>query len=164
MSQNLPPSPAEVESLAQEMVELKGKIADIEAKAKADAEPHLKRLNELKTLAEEWIRKFGSAHAEKSKLLRGILYEIMGTFGMSTSIDASAVEAFRLALVKAKQARLLRKIFEKTVRFDLKPDYASIIQGVQLKPKLLALYARCSVSTPRTPVITPRLQKEEKAA
>ena len=164
MSQNLPPSPAEVESLAEEMVSLKGKIAEISAKALAETEPHVKRLDELKTLAEDWIRKFGSAHAEKSKILRGILYEIMGTFGTSMSIDAAAVETFRLALVKAKQARLLKKIFEKAVRFDLKPGHAEIIQGVKLKDKLLALYARCTVSTPRTPVITPRLKKEEKAA
>lgn len=159
MTANLPPSSAEVESVAEEMITLKGRIADISAQALIEAEPHVKRIDELKTLAEDWLRKFGSAHAEKSKLLHGVLYEIMGTFGMSTSIDAAAVEAFRIGLVKAGQAKLLRRIFAKTVRFDLKADYAQIIQGVKLKPKLLALYARCSISTPRTPTITPRLKK-----
>jgi hypothetical protein len=165
MSVNVPPSPAEVEALAEEMVQLKAKVAEITLDATAKATTHIQRLEELKATATDWIRRFGSAHAEKSKLLHGVLYEIMGTFGMSTSIDAAAVEAFRLALVRAGQAKLLRSIFDKSVRFDLKPGYAEIIKGVKLKPRLLALYARCSVSTPKTPVITPRLKGQgERAA
>lgn len=159
MTAILPPSPAEVESVAQEMISLKGKLSEIYTDAELEAHHYSVRLDELKALAIDWIQKFGSAHAEKSKLLHGVLYEIMGTFGMSTSIDAAAVEAFRIGLVKAGQAKLLRRIFSKTVRFDLKADYAQIIQSVKLKPKLLALYARCSVSSPRAPVITPRLKK-----
>lgn len=164
MTANLPPSAAEVESVAEEMVTLKGKISEIQSQAEKDAAPHAQRLDDLKILATGWLRSFGSAHAEKSKLLHGVLYEIMGTFGMSTSIDAAAVEAFRLGLVRAGQAELLRRVFAKTVRFDLKADYAQIIQGVKLKPKLLALYAHCSVSSAKTPVITPRLKKAEKVA
>ena len=157
MPSNLPPSPAEVESLAEEMIKLKAQLSEISTKAAIAAEPLSKRMGELKTLAEDWIRKFGSAHAEKSKILRGVLYEIMGTFGMTTSIDAAAAEAFRQGLVRAKQARLLTRIFQKTVRFELKPDYAKVIEGVKLKPKLLALYAKCTRSVAKTPVITPRL-------
>jgi putative Mn2+ efflux pump MntP len=40
------------------------------------------------------VEEFGSAHAEKSKLLHGITHEILATFGLSTSIDAAAVGLF----------------------------------------------------------------------
>jgi hypothetical protein len=43
------------------------------------------------------MRDFGSSHAEKSKLLHGITQEMMVTFGSAVSIDAAAVERFRLA-------------------------------------------------------------------
>ncbi len=161
MTENLPPSAAEVDALAEEMLTLKGKVGSILEKAQQDSKPHLDRMGELKEVAERWIRAFGSAHAEKSKLLHGILYEIMGTFGMSTSIDAAAVEAFRKGLVKSKQAKLLKKLFTKTVRFDLNPDGAEIVKGVTLKPRLVALWAKCFVNQSKTPVITPRLKKKE---
>lgn len=160
-SDKLPPSSAEVEAVAEEMISLKGKIASIEAKANEEARPHMVRLAALKMLAEAWLRKHGSAHSEKSKLLHGLTYEIMGTFGMSMSIDAAAVELFRQALVKAKLGKLLRKLFKKTVRFEFNAEAAALFKGDKLKPKLAALWAKCLVPTPKTAVITPREKKKE---
>lgn len=151
-----PPSSIEVENLAQEMLDLKGKISTVQAKATEEIKPIAKRLGELATQAETWLVAFGSAHAEKSRLLHGVTLEIMGTFGTSTSIDAAAVEVFRQALVKAHQARLLKKIFRKVIRWELLPNWGETIRGVKLPAKLAALYAACQVTKPRTPTITPR--------
>lgn len=158
-----PPRPPEVDELAREMVELKGKISSIQEKALADTLPLVKRAGELREQALAWLKEFGSAHAEKSKLLHGALYEILGTFSSTSSIDNAAVECFRLALVKAKQARLVNRIFEKTVRWSLRSDFAATIKTAKLPAKLLALYSQCQVTKEKAPVITPRL-RDEKAA
>jgi hypothetical protein len=157
-----PPAPTEVDELAREMLELKGKVSTIDENARQEKEPLEKKLGELKKSASGLLREFGSSHAEKSRILHGIAYEIMGTFGTSTSIDAAAVEVFRQALVKAKQARLLKRVFEKTVRWSPVQGWAEIIRGTKLPAKLLALYARCQVTSDRAPTITPR--EKEKAA
>lgn len=88
-------------------------------------EPHERMREDLICLVEE----FGSAHAEKSTLLHGISYEIMATFGMTTSIDAAAAERFAHALRLAKQTRLLNKIFQQTVRYTLAADASSIVRS-----------------------------------
>jgi hypothetical protein len=151
-----PPVAIEVETLAQEMIELRGKISTISANADREIEPLAKQLRELTVQAHDWLIKFGSAHAEKSRLLHGVTLEIMGTFGTSTSIDAAAVEIFRQALVKAHQARLLKKIFRKVIRWELLPNWAEAIRGMKLPAKLSALYAAFQVSKPRAPTIVPR--------
>ena len=158
-----PPSPNEVDQLALEMLKIRGEISTIEAEAAGKVCPLLARSLELKSQAERWLREFGSAHAEKSKLLHGVGYEILGTFGTSTSIDAAAVEVFRQALVKAHQGRIVSKIFQKTVRWSLVSGWAEIIRGSKLPAKLLALYARCQVSSERTPTIVPREKKASAA-
>ena len=155
-----PPSAKEVEELAQEMLELKGKVSAIVTKSHDEQLPLLNRMEQLKAKAENWLSEFGSAHAEKSRLLHGVTLEIMGTFGSATSIDAAAVEVFRQALVRAHQARLLKKIFRKVIRWELLPNWAESIRGLKLPAKLTSLYAACQVTKPRAPTITPR----EKAA
>jgi uncharacterized protein YaaN involved in tellurite resistance len=151
-----PPTAPEVEQLAQEMLELRGKISEISSQADVEIEPLSKKLRELATRAEDWLVKFGSAHAEKSRMLHGVKLEIMGTFGTSTSIDAAAVEVFRQALVQAHQSKLLKKIFRKVIRWELMPNWAETIRGMKLPAKLTALYAACQVTKPRAPTITPR--------
>lgn len=163
-AEKIPPSPAEVDELAREMIELKGKASTIQAQAQKEIEPLNKKLDELKARAVTLLKDFGSAHAEKSRLLHGIAYEIMGTFGTSTTIDAAAVEVFRQALVKAHQARLLKRIFEKTVRWSPMQGWGETIRGAKLPAKLMALYARCQVSSERTPTVTPREKDRDKAA
>ena len=151
-----PPSNGEIEDLAQEMIELKGKIADKLAQVSTETAPLVKQLKDLTDRAEKWLRQYGSAHAEKSRLLHGLTFEILGTFGQSTSIDNAAVEIFRLALVKAGKSQLLRKIFKKVVRWELLANWGEVLKAEKLPAKLTALYANCQVTKDRAPTITPR--------
>lgn len=151
------PTPVRIDEIAKEYLALKDKYLQATLEAKAAAEPMEKKAEELKALVSD----FGSAHAEKSKLLHGVTHELVVTFGSSVSIDGAAVEKFRLALVVAKKARLLKKLFEKTIRWTLSPQAPALIKGEQQLPKtLLALYAQCEVVKPRTP----SLQVREKSA
>ncbi len=150
------PTAAQVDALAKEYKALEDAYFEATLASKAALEPLEKKKDELREL----VAKFGSAHAEKSKLLHGIAFEIMATFGTSTSIDAAAVELFRLALVKAKQARLLKKLFEKTVRWTLNPTAAVIVKSEKLSKSLLALYSQCEVVKAKTPSV----QVREKSA
>jgi hypothetical protein len=152
----IPFAPAEVDALAQEYQNIETVIADIKLEANEKMKPHLDRRLELEDLFLAGLRNFGSAHASKSKLLHGNSFEIMGTFGMSSSIDSAAVQTFRLALVKAKLTRLLKRIFDRTERWDLRWDAGEVIRSVQLPPKLLALYSQCNVTRERTPTLVVR--------
>lgn len=158
----VPLAPAKVEELAAEYRNLASKIAGIEKKAIEDAAPHKKRLDEVWEVLVPQVRNFGSTHAEKSKLLYGLELEVMGTFGSTTAIDAAAVETFRLALVKMKQARLLKTIFEKTVRWTLAAQASAFLRkehdAGRIPNKLFLLFARCSVPKNLTPklVVRPR--------
>ncbi|MGH9504795.1 MAG: hypothetical protein ACRD20_18235 [Terriglobales bacterium] len=146
------PTPVSVDELAGQYLQLK-KTADDLAQAAAEAQkPLQEKAQELRDL----VRECGSAHAEKAKLLHGISYEIMCSFGQSVTVDGTAVENFRLALVQAKQARVLRKVFEKTIRWTLAPQASAIIRGMELPKKLSALYAACSVVRDQTPRLTVR--------
>jgi hypothetical protein len=77
-----------VDRWAIQFLELEKRVDQAYAIAVALDEPHERMREDLICLVEE----FGSTHADKSKLLHGIHYEIMATFGLSTSIDAAAVE------------------------------------------------------------------------
>jgi hypothetical protein len=151
-----PFSPAEVDALAIEYRAIDAQIDEIEKNSSQQLQPLLSRRGELQTLFRSAVRQFGSAHAEKSKLLHGMKFEIMASFGMSSSIDSAAVNIFRLALVKAKLTRLLKKIFDRTERWDLRPDAAEVIRSTQLPPKLHVLYSQCTVTKERTPTLVVR--------
>lgn len=146
------PTPAQVDQLAKEHLALKEKWLD--------AKLHASKLQELLEINQELLRKevteHGSAHAEKSKLLHGIGYEIMASYGVTTSTDAAAVERFREALVEAKQTRLLKKVFQQTIRWTLEPMAAVVIKGEKLSKSLLALYSQCEVVKAKTPTLTVR--------
>lgn len=152
------PLPAEIDELALKWHALQAKVLEAELAYK-DA---LKTVNpEIATMRVDLVdlvRDFGSVHAEKSKRLYGIEWFLMATFATSHHLDSAAVERFRLALVKAKQARLLKRIFTKAVRWDLSPEAPAIIQGSKLSKPLLALYAQCDIPE----VQAPRLKVEKK--
>lgn len=150
------PTPAQIDDKAGEYDALKDKLVKATLAAKEAAVP----LDKLKKELIDMVRDFGSAHAEKSKLLHGITREMMVTFGSSVSIDATAVERFRLALVKANQARLLKKLFLQDVRWSLSPEAPAIIKGEKLSQPLLALYSEVEVINPKSP----SLQVREKSA
>jgi hypothetical protein len=147
------PTQADVDRLAEEYQALENEFDKAEAELKAVAV----KLDQKANVLIEMVRNFGSAHAEKSKLVHGIRFEIMSTYGVSTSVDGAAVERFRLELVKAKQARLLKKIFDKTIRWNLSPMASVIIKAEKkLSNKLLALYAQCAVTKLKKPSLIVR--------
>jgi hypothetical protein len=153
------PTPAEVDEKAREFNRLKDALDAATEKAKLLCLP-------LATLKEELIHlvcDFGSAHAEKSLLLHGITSEMMVTFGQSVSIDAAAVERFRLALVEEQKSRLLKSVFKQTVRWDMSPNAALIIKGSKLSKPLLALYSQCQVVKDKAPSLVVR-EKSAKSA
>lgn len=146
------PLPAEIDALSIEYLKLKEKVFE----AMLAQRTAQKNLDDKKDELIALVSDAGSVHAEKSKLLHGITHEIMGTFGVSTVIDASAVERFRIALKEAKQTRALKKIFQETVRWTLAPTAAVIIKGEKLSDPLLALYSQCEVTKEKTPILTVR--------
>lgn len=156
------PTPGEVEALAEEYRELEQKIDAIEKKAVDDAAAHKLRRDELWDLMLAQVRDFGSAHAEKSKILYGLELEVMGTFSSGQAIDAAAVETFRLALVKAGRTRFLKKVFERSERWTPLPEASALIRKEHetgsLPWKLFAMFSSCTVSKELTPklVVRPR--------
>ena len=146
------PSAVEVDRLASRFLELEKTVDEAYKVAVAADEPYERMKEDLVCLVED----FGSVHAEKSKLLHGINYEIMATFGMSMSIDAAAAERFAIALRDAKQTRLLNRIFDQQIRYTLTADASSIIRSSDLSQPLLALYSACQVTNPRAPILTVR--------
>ncbi len=118
-------TPAEIDVKAAEYHSLEQALARAKAAAAKAQEP----LDKLKDELIEIVSKFGSAHAEKSRLMRGINEEMIVTFGQSVRVDAAAVEKFRLALAERDQSRLASKMFEKTIRFSLKPGHDAIVRG-----------------------------------
>ena len=78
------------------------------------------------------------------------------TFGSSVTIDAAAVERFRLALIESGQSRLLKRDFQKDERWTMMPQAAVIINGEKLSTALLSLYSQCQVVKPKTPSLVVR--------
>jgi hypothetical protein len=147
-----PPTAVDIDRLAIKFLELEQKVDEAYKIATELDEPHEKFKEQLIDLVDE----FGSMHADKSKLLHGLEYEILGTFGVTTSIDAAAVERFAQGLRIAKQTKLLNQILEQTVRYALNPEASSIIRSSSLPKQLLQLFAACQVTKARSPVLRVR--------
>lgn len=148
------PTPEAIDQLCTEYSALKEKLLTAQLRM-AEIGIELDRKAEaLRSLVGER----GSAHAEKSKILHGVKQEIVVSYGQSVSVDAAAVEKFRLALVKENKARLLKTLFEKTVRWTLQPQASDLVRGSKLSDKLRSLAAQCWI----TKAQTPRVQVREK--
>jgi hypothetical protein len=146
------PTPGQVDEKAEQYYRLKAALDEATEAAKLRCLP----LAQLKQELVDLVRDFGSAYAEKSRLLHGVTHEMVVTFGQSVSVDAAAVERFRLALLESEQSRLLKKIFLQDVRFTLAPEAATIIRGEKLNKALLSLYSQCQVVKPKSPVLQVR--------
>jgi hypothetical protein len=107
----------------------------------------------------ELVRAYGGPHKEKSKILHGILWEIMGTFGQSIVQDNQAVEKLRLALQKNGQTRLLKKLFKQDIRWTFGSDAAAVIKEIKLTPRLKGMVLDCFVPADRTPTLDVRKKK-----
>ena len=102
----------------------------------------------------------GSVHAEKSKLLHGVFYEIMATFGQTVSVDAAAVEKFRIAASLELSVKKLARIFEVDIRYRLAATAAEFIRTSEVSRKVKALYAACTVVKDKTPTLTVRAKEK----
>ena len=149
------PTAAEVEAAAREFDELQTQIAAIRQKADTEAEPFEARVRILRALLLGQVKEFGDPHAEKSKLLHGLEWEVMASFGTRAVVDGKAVEEFRQALVKEKKPALLNRIFVKAIRWSLADTADAFIRDAhgtgKFSDKLYALYARCNVIEQTTP-------------
>lgn len=118
------------------------------------------QLDKLHDALIDLVRAFGGKHAEKSKILHGIDWELMATFGQSYGIDASAVERLRLALKAANQTRLLKKLFTEEKSWHLAPNASEVLKAEGKLPDDLAVMAlACFTFTPRTPQLDVRPKK-----
>jgi hypothetical protein len=143
-----PPTAADIDRLAVEFLALEAKTDQAYAVALALDEPHERMKERLVDLVEEFGSfDHGKSKLEKSKLLHGLTHELVATFGVSTSINAAAVDRLAHALRISRQTRLFDLIFDQSIRYHLRPDAGPV---VRMLPKALAvLYTACHVTTPR---------------
>lgn len=156
LAQQVAPLPLEVDHSAEGFHQLETHLA--EAKTKFDEAQ--KQLADRKEELIAMVREFGGPHREKSKILHGIVWEIMATFGQHTAQDAAAIERFRLALTKAKKTRVLKKLFTKDVRWTMNAGAAQIAAAEKLSPKLMALLLQCSDTQDKKPTLDVRPKKK----
>lgn len=150
------PTPAEIDELAIEYLELNKKAVD--AALAATAAVQLAR--DKGEVLREMVGRAGSAHAAKSKILFGVEFEAMCTYAQSSSVDSAAVETFRRELKKSAKSRIISKIFERTVRWTLRAEASDVIRGSRLSEKLSSLWAKCIVLTDKTPKLDVRPRKK----
>lgn len=155
------PLPVEVDEQAEKFHKLETDLAT----AKDECSKLQKDLAARELELIELVRSFGGPHCTKSKILHGIVWEMVATFSQYTTLDAAAVERFRVALAEAKQTRLLRKIFKQDVRwtFDAAAT-AEIVKTERLTPKLMALLLQCTVTSDKKPSLDVRSKKKPAAA
>lgn len=155
-----PPAPAAIDALAEEYLALQKKADEAWKAAQAASEPCQQKADELKKLVSE----FGQQHAEKSKLLHGLKYELMSTTGTVSSLDQAAIEKFRLAMLKKSLGVLFRKMFEQVITYRPLPEASAIIRAKRLKPSLVSLFSQCLISKPKSPTLQVREKVQEKSA
>ena len=112
------PTPEKIDELAREYLEIEKQREESGAALAAKAE-------ELAPLVE----RFGTAHAKKSKLLVGLLYEMMTTTSSTTSVDAAGIEKLQIALKRADMAPLFKKLFRKVTRWEIAPTADVVLRG-----------------------------------
>jgi len=89
---------------------------------------------------------------------------MVATFSKFTCEDSAAIERFRLTLVSAKKGRLLKKLFDRDVRWTMKSGAAQILAAenlaVRLKAELLGLLLLCSSTKDKKPSLDVRPKKK----
>lgn len=151
------PSAVEIDELAGEFFDLQTKAAEAYKQAATVDEP----LEALKEELVMLVEAFGGAHAGHSKLLAGVGYELLATFGTGRNLDTAAVLKFRGQLMcdrtgKKGREPLFPMLFETCESFRLRPAASEIIRAGALSPRLLGLYANCEVLKALNPRLTVR--------
>jgi hypothetical protein len=155
-----PPTAQEVEKIALLYHEKEKKVTDALKASKAAKED----LAPIEKQCIDLVAKFGSQHATKSKLLYGLKWEIMATFGKTTSIDAAAVERLRQKLLETQETGLLKRFFEKTVSFALKSTARQEVLQPDVSDEVRSLFAVCEIPKDKTPALEVREQKKNAAS
>lgn len=151
------PTPKQIDAQATEYKRLEKIVDDVKAQLAEKREA----LDKLHATLIDLTRSFGDKHHEKSKILRGIQYELMATFGQSAGIDGTAVERLRLALKEANQTRLLKKLFTEQKSYRLAPNASEILKSEgKLTDDLATLALACFTFTPSTPRLEVRPRKK----
>jgi hypothetical protein len=150
------PLPAEIDSRAESFHQLELDLAE----ARKEMQATQRELAQKELALIELVRACGGPHAQKSKILHGIAWEIVATFSQYTTQDSAAVERFRQALLKAKKTRLLKKIFTQDVRWTMSSGAAEIVKTEKLSPTLMSLLLQCSVTGDKKPSLDVRPKKK----
>ena len=159
------PNAEQVDAHAQEYKRLEKKLDEAKIAYAAVKKAEGAQLDKLHGALIDLVRTFGGKHAEKSKILHGIEWELMATFGSSYGIDAAATERLRIALKGARKTRLLKKLFIEEKSWRLAPDAAEIMKGEEKLPDDLAVLAlACFTFTPNTSKLEVRPRKKAVAA
>lgn len=155
-----PPKAEAIDGFAGEYKRLEKIIDDAKAEFAKVKKNQGADLDKLHVALIELVRAFGGKHHEKSKLLQGIDWELMATFGESHGIDSNAVERLRLALKAAGKTKLLKKLFTEEKSWRLAPNAAEILRSEGKLPDELAMAAlACFTFTPSTPRLDVRPKK-----
>jgi hypothetical protein len=156
------PMPADVDGRAENYHELDEALAA----AKKAVQEAGKALADREAELIDLVRSFGGPHATKSKILHGTIWELVATFAQFTSQDTAAVERFRRALVEQKKGRLLKKIFERDVRWTMRAGAAEILRAEtekfspRLRAELMMLLMLCSSTQDKKPSLDVRKKKK----
>jgi hypothetical protein len=133
-----PPKAEDVDALAKEYVDIQAELLEKQLALATETEPKRERLAELSEKLRAWCVDFGSAHEKKSKLLVGLLFEVMTTVSSSSSLDQAAVDVFLRACQKAKALRVFRKIFEHVSYWRPRPQADQVSRGAGMLTGALA--------------------------
>lgn len=148
------PRPDEVDRIAAHYIVLRDKADQALQAAVAATAP----VEKLRGMLVSLVTKHGSRHADKSKILHGVKFELVGTFGTSRTLDKAAVLRFQEACIKAKHGLVFRKVFTAEVGYRVASKAAEYIRGWKLPTRLIAMFAACEVVTQ----LSPRLQVRPK--
>jgi hypothetical protein len=150
------PRPAEVDERAEKFHKLEADLATkVEECSKLKKDIAARELDLI-----ELVKAFGGPHCTKSKILHGIVWEMVATFSQYTVLDSLAIERFRKALAEAGQTRLIKKMFKQDVRWTFDAaSTAEIVKTERLSSKLMALLLQCTVSQDKKPSLDVRPKK-----
>lgn len=146
------PSPTQVDELAKEYRALEDKFL----KATLAMQEAMKPLAEKKKELIALVRESGTAHREKSWLLHGIGFEIMGTFSQRVSLDGVAVDKFREAAKAELTKKQFFQIFEMVITYRPLATAAEFVRTSKLSRKLKALHDACQVIKDNSPTLVVR--------
>jgi hypothetical protein len=160
MTQPSPPTPEQIDALAEEYLALEKIAEEAKEAAKIAAKPCQEKADELKAL----VLEYGQIHAKKSKLLVGVHFELMSTSGTTTETDQAMVEKLRLAMSKKSLGGWFKKMFEEVTEYRKRPSASEVIRSGKLPPTIIAIFARCFVEKEKNPSLDVRPRKVESAA